>query len=173
MRRATALLFFPVSLLLVPEHGVITSGKTAPCSLRPIRPPSKPGVNCMERTVLRRWWPCFQIRTMSERRCFACYAKWPERWFLSGNTTFTAVKDLFNSTHFRVLTFANYFYERRLLRITFRQTTPPFCELSNDKFSVSKTVERAQLILEPSFNIAISNKRVSLFAVLCAVRTSI
>ena len=53
-----------------------------------------------------------------------------------------------------------------------RQTTPPFCELSNDKFIVSKTVERAQLILLPSFNIAIiaiSNERVSLFAVLCAV----
>jgi hypothetical protein len=54
------------------------------------------------------------------------------------------------------------------LRLTFRQTTPPFCELSNDQFFVSKTVERAQLIFELSFNIAISNERVSLFAVLCA-----
>ena len=52
-------------------------------------------------------------------------------------------------------------------RLTSRQTTPPFCELSNDKFIVSKTVERAQLIFLLSFNIAISDERVSLFAVLC------
>jgi hypothetical protein len=39
----------------------------------------------------------------------------------------------------------------------------------NDEFIVSKTVERAQLILELSFNIALLNERVTLFAVLCEV----
>jgi hypothetical protein len=39
-----------------------------------------------------------------------------------------------------------------------------FCELSNDKFPVSKTVERAQPNLLLSFNIALSKERVSLFA---------
>lgn len=45
----------------------------------------------------------------------------------------------------------------------------PFCELSNVKFIMSKTVERAPLFFKPRLNIAISNERVSLFAVLGAV----
>jgi hypothetical protein len=57
--------------------------------------------------------------------------------------------------------------------ITFRQTTPQSCEQSEDKFPVSKTVERAQLIFSVSFNIAMSIKRVSLFAVLAAVCASV
>jgi len=36
-------------------------------------------------------------------------------------------------------------------------------------FFAAKTVERAQLIFELSFNIVLSNERVSLFAVLAAV----
>ena len=55
------------------------------------------------------------------------------------------------------------------LHITSRQTTPA---RHTNVLSISGGVERAQLIFLPSFNIAISNERVSLFAVLCAVLPS-
>jgi hypothetical protein len=51
-------------------------------------------------------------------------------------------------------------------RLTLRQTTPSRSATINDSFPVADGMERAQLIFESSFNIAISNERVSLFAVL-------
>jgi len=59
-------------------------------------------------------------------------------------------------------------FKEFLHSLTFRQTTPCRPPPINDSFFFAAGgMERAQLIFILSFNIAISNERVSLFAVLC------
>lgn len=66
-----------------------------------------------------------------------------------------------------------YIFKKQVLRTTSRKTTPSRSATIYVSFSVLDGMERAQLIFLQSFNIAISNQRVSLFAVLCAVFASV